>query len=226
MDGFDLDLQRLNQAGQPGCLAARQVEHQAAECRGVDDRVLKGPGKAATQDPGVEGVVAVLDQDASPGEVEEGPPGVAELRRVDKHVALDQVASLRVGVDRRPGVDKGVEEAQRPAEPEALGADLEDQERTVAGGLDVHGDELGLLQPRLGADREDLFADFYWFPGDQLGRAAGLEPQRSLGAFSHRPMVGRSPPPPRLRRESPWMGEARLASLDGEVSRASPFMGR
>ena len=101
-----------------------------------------GRDRPAAEDPGVEGVVAVLDQDGPPGEVEEGPPGVAELGRVDEHLALDQVPPLGVGVDRRPGVDQGVEQAQRPAQPEPLGADLEDQEGPVAGGLDVHRDEL------------------------------------------------------------------------------------
>jgi hypothetical protein len=34
--------------------------------------VLERLGKAAAEDPGVEGVVAVLDQHRPPGEVEEG----------------------------------------------------------------------------------------------------------------------------------------------------------
>jgi len=112
VDGLDLDLQRLDQPGEPGCLAAGQLEHQPAEGRRVDDRVLERPGEASPQDPGVEGVVAVLDQDRSAREVEERPPGVPELRCVHEHLAFDQVPPLGVGIDRRPGMDEGVEQPQ------------------------------------------------------------------------------------------------------------------
>ena len=187
MDGLDLDLQRLYQACQAGGLAGGQLEHQAAERRRVDDRVLERPGEAPAQDPGVEGVVAVLDQDRSPGEVEEGPPRVAELGRIDEHFALDQVPPLGVGVDRRPGVDEGVEETQRPAQPEPLGTDLEDEEGAVTGGLDVHRHELGLLERRLGADRGEIVPILDRLPGDQLASPARLEPQRPVIRFSHGP---------------------------------------
>ena len=175
MDGLDLDLQRLHQPGQPRRLAARQLEDQAAEGRRVHDRVLERPGQAPTEDPGVEGVVAVLDQHRPPGEVEEGPPGVAELGRVDQHLALDQVPPAGVGIDRRPGVDQGVEQPQRTAQPEPLGADLEDQEGPIAGGLDVHRHELGVFKRRVGADRGEVVATVPRLPGDQLGCAAGFE---------------------------------------------------
>jgi hypothetical protein len=166
MDGLDLDLQRLHQAGQPGRLAAGQLEHQPAERRRVDHRMLEWPGQAAAEDPGVEGVMAVLDQDRPAGEMKERAPGIAELGRVDEHLALDQVPALGVGVDRRPGVDQGVEQAQGTAQPEPLGADLEDQEGPVAGSLDVHRDELGLLQRRLRADRQEVVATLDRHPGD------------------------------------------------------------
>jgi hypothetical protein len=185
MDGLDLDLQRLHQPGQPRRLTAGQLEDQPAERRCVDDRVFERPGEAPAQDPGVEGVVAVLDQDGSPGEMEEGPPGVAELGRVDEHLPLDEVPSLRVGVDRRPGVDQGVEQAQGPTQPEPLGADLEDEEGPVAGGLDVDRDELGFLQRRLRADRLEVVATFDRLPGDQLGRPPGLEPEPAVVRFRH-----------------------------------------
>jgi hypothetical protein len=185
VDRLDLDLQRVHQAGQPGGLAARQLEHQPAERGRIDDRVLEGPGEAPAEDPGVEGVVAVLDQDGAPGEVEKGPPGVPELGRVDEHLALDQVPPLGVGIDRRPGVDQGVEEAQRPGQPEPLGADLEDQEGPVASGLDVHRDELGLLQRRLGVDRREVIATLDRLPGDELGSPARLEPKPPILRFSH-----------------------------------------
>ena len=185
VDGLDLDLQRLHQAGQPRRLAAGQLEHQAAESRRIHDRVLERPGEAPAEDPGVKGVMAVLDQDGSPGEMEEGPPGVAELGRVDEHLALDQVPALRVGVDRRPGVDQGVEEAQGPTQPEPLGADLEDQEGTVAGGLDVDRDELGFLERGLRANRREVVASLDRLPGDELGSPPGLQPQPPVFRFSH-----------------------------------------
>ena len=174
MNGLDLDLERLDQAGQPRRLAAGQLEHQAAESRRIHDRVLERPGEAPAQDPGVEGVVAVLDQDRSPCEMEEGAPGVPELRCVDEHLALDQVPALCVGVDRCPGVDQGVEEPERSAEPEPLSADLEDQERPVAGGLDVDRDELGLLQRRARADRREVVAPLDGLPCDEPGAPSGL----------------------------------------------------
>jgi len=185
VDGLDLDLQRLHQACQAGGLAGGQLEHQAAERRRVDDRVLERPGEAPAQDPGVEGVVAVLDQDRSPCEMEEGAPGVPELRCVDEHLALDQVPALCVGVDRCPGVDQGVEEPERSAEPEPLSADLEDQERPVAGGLDVDRDELGFLERGLRANRREVVASLDRLPGDELGSPPGLQPQPPVFRFSH-----------------------------------------
>jgi len=174
VNGLDLYLERLEQAGEARRLAGGQLEHQPAEGRGVHDGVLERPRQAPAQDPGVEGVVAVLDQDRSPCEMEEGAPGVPELRCVDEHLALDQVPALCVGVDRRPGVDQGVEEAERSAEPEPLGADLEDQERPVAGGLDVDRDELGLLQRRARADRREVVAPLDGLPCDEPGAPSGL----------------------------------------------------
>ena len=129
--------------------------------------------------------MAVLDQDRSTGEMEEGAAGVGELWSVDQHLAPDQVPPLGVGVDRRPAVDQGVEEAQRSAQPEALGADLEDQERSIPGGLDVHRDELSLRQRRFGADRGKFILLAHGLPLDQLQRPPGLEAQRSLRWFGH-----------------------------------------
>jgi hypothetical protein len=147
--GRGIELQDLDQAGQAGSLAGGQLQDQTGQGGGVDDRVLEGCAQPASHQPGIEGVVAVLDQDGAPGEAQEGPPGVAELGRADQHLAVDQVAAAGVGVDRRPAVDQGVEEGQGAGEPESLGPDLQDQEGAVAGGLHVQGHELGLLQERL-----------------------------------------------------------------------------
>jgi len=138
--------------------------------------VLERARQPAAQDPGVEGVVAVLDQHRAPGEMQEGPAGVAELGRADQHLPLDQVAAFGVGVDRRPGVDEGVEKAQRAAQPEALGADLEHQEGSVPRRLDIDGNELGLSQRRVRADGDEVILGGR-LPGDGFGRAAGLELQ-------------------------------------------------
>jgi hypothetical protein len=168
VDGLDLDLQRLNQAGEARCLAAGQLEDQAPESRRVDHRVLERSGQAPAQDPGVEGIVAVLDQDRSTSEMEEGPSGVPELGRVDEHLAFDQVPSLGVGVDRGPGVDQGVEEAQGAGEAEPFSPDLEHQEGPVAGRLDVDGDELRLFERRVRAHR-DVVLFGARRPEDRLG---------------------------------------------------------
>ena len=185
MDRLQLDLQRLHQARQAGRLAGRELEYQPAEGGGVHHRVLEGSRQPAAEDPGVERVVAVLDQHRSSGEMEEAAPGVAELRRVDQHLALDQVPSLGVGVDRRPGMDEGVEKAQRPAQPEALGPDLEDQEGPVAGRLDVDGDELRLLQRGVGPDRGEFVLANLQLPEHQLAGASRLQLERPSGSVVH-----------------------------------------
>jgi hypothetical protein len=181
MHRLDLDLQRLHQAGQARGLSGRKLEDEPAEYGGVDDRVLKRPRQAPAEDPGVEGVVAVLDQDGSPGEVEEGAAGVGELGRVNEHLPLDQVPALGVGVDRGASVDQGVEEPERTAEPKPLGTDLEDQERAVAGGLDVDRDELSLLEGGVGVDGREIVLAIGLLPGDQLGGAARLQAKQALG---------------------------------------------
>jgi hypothetical protein len=138
--------------------------------------VLERARQAAAEDPGVEGVVAVLDQHRAAGEVEESPAGVAELGRADQHLPLDQVPALGVGVDRGASVDERVEEPQRAAQSETLGADLEDQEGPVAGRLDVDRHELGLCQRRVRADRDEVQLETR-LPGHRLGRAPRLELQ-------------------------------------------------
>ncbi|HXC77460.1 MAG TPA: hypothetical protein VNU19_10445 [Candidatus Acidoferrum sp.] len=69
--------------------------------------------QAATHQPAVEGIVAVLDQDSALGEPKERPAGITKLRRADQHRPVDVVALLGVGVDRRAAVDERVEKGQR-----------------------------------------------------------------------------------------------------------------
>jgi hypothetical protein len=62
-----------------------------------------------TDQPGVEGIVAVLDQDGALGETEEGPARVTKLRRAYQHRPVDVVSSLGVRVDGRAAIDQRVE---------------------------------------------------------------------------------------------------------------------
>jgi hypothetical protein len=114
--------------------------------------VLERTFEASTHQPRVERVVAVLDQDSALGEAQEGSARVPKLGRADEHRSVDVVTAVGVRVDRSLAVHQRVEERQRPIEPEAFGANLEDEERRVAGGLDIQRDELRLVQPRAGLD--------------------------------------------------------------------------
>jgi len=165
-----LQLQQLHHPGQPGRLAAGQVEHQLGQRRGVDDGVLQRLLEAAPDEVGVEGVVAVLDQHRPAREAEEGRAGFAEAGRARQHGAVDLVALLRVAVDRGAGLHQRVEEGQRAREPEALGADLDDQEGPVAGGLHVERDVLGFLERGPGGDRRAF--------GQELGIQGALAEPR------------------------------------------------
>ena len=137
--------QHLDEVRESRRLAFGQFEDESRQGGGVDDRVLERALQAAADEPRVEGIVAVLDEDRALGEAEEPPPRVPELWRADEHRAVDMVTPARVRVDRRATVDEGVEEGERAVEREALCPELEDQERRVACGLHVEGDELCFL---------------------------------------------------------------------------------
>jgi hypothetical protein len=62
-----------------------------------------------TDQPGVEGIVAVLDQNGALGETEEGPARVAKLRRAYQHRPVYVVSFLGVRVDWRAAIDQRVE---------------------------------------------------------------------------------------------------------------------
>ncbi len=176
MGGFGTESQLGHQPGQAGGLAGGQVEHQARQRRGVEDRVLERRPQSPAKQPGVEGVMAVLDQDSPARKPQEGASGVPEAGCPDQHRPVDQMAAPGVWVDRSAAVDEGVEERQRTGELEALGSDLEDEERPVAGGLDVEGDELGLVEGRLRTGRGG--GRLRLAPGHRLGRAPRLEQNR------------------------------------------------
>jgi hypothetical protein len=174
--GRDVDTQDLDQARQAWGLAFRQVEDQASERGRVDDGMLERTFETTADEPGVEGVVAVLDEHRTLAEAEKRPARVLELGCADQHGAVDVVALARVRVDGRAAVHQGVEERKRAAEAKALRADLEDQEGRVAGRLDVQRDELSLGQRGAGADLGRVDRDL--LPRHELGRAAGLEVDR------------------------------------------------
>src|SRR5712691_785225 len=134
--------------------------------------------QAAPDEPGVKRVVAVLDEHGSMREAQERPARVLELGRSDQHRALDVVTPARIGVDRGAAVDQRVEKRQRAGELEPLGADLEDQERGVAGGLDVQGNVLGFLESGLRFELRRVDGDF--LPWHGFDRTARLEQHRLL----------------------------------------------
>ena len=173
MRGGDVERQHLDQPRQPRRLTLGQVEDEARQRGGVDDRVLERALEPAADQPGVEGVVAVLDQDGAMGEPQEGAPRVFELGRPDEHGAVDVVSPAGVRVDGSPAVDERVEERERPIEPEALGPHLEDEERRVAGRFDVERYELGVIEQGFGFDLWRIDRDL--LPGHELARAARLE---------------------------------------------------
>jgi hypothetical protein len=177
--GRDVDAQRFDQPREPGRLSFGQVEDEPRERRGVDDRVLERAFQAPPDEPRVERVMTVLDEHGALGETQKRAPCVFELRRADEHGAVDVVAFARVRVDGRAAVDERVEERERAVEAEALGADLEDQERGIARGLDVEGDELGVVERRRGAHLRRVDGDL--LVRDERGRSARLQVER-LGA--------------------------------------------
>ena len=172
-----IEAKLVNKTREPRGLAFREVEHETRKRGGVDDRMLERALQPAPHEPGVERVVAVLDQDRALRETQEGAPRVFELRRADEHRAVDVVALASVGVDRRPAVDQGVEEGERAVEREALGPDLEDEERRVASRLDIERDELRL---REAGQRPQLRrVDGNLLPRHKLCRPARLQVGRS-----------------------------------------------
>jgi len=176
MGGRDVKLQLLHEAGQARSLALGEIEHQPRQRRCVDDRVLERALQPPPYQPGVEGIVAVLDEDGALSEAQERPAGVPELRCANQHRAVDLVALLGVRIDGRPAVDKGVEERQRTGQLESLGAKLEHQEWGVARRLNVDGDELGIVQGRLRAELRRVHGNL--FPLHELCRTARLEKER------------------------------------------------
>jgi hypothetical protein len=172
----DVQGELLDQPRQSRSLSLWKLQHQAGQGRGVDDGMFERALQSTADEPGVEGVVAVLDQDRAVSEAQEGPTRVSKLRCPNEHGSIDVMAPVGVRVDRRLAVDKGVEERQRSVKPEALRTDLEHQEWRVTRRLDVQGDELSLIEPRVRADLGSV--DRNLLPGDRFHGSARLEKNR------------------------------------------------
>lgn len=176
MCGRHVELQLLDQPREAWGLTLGKFQDESPQRRRVDDRVFEGAFEPTTDKPRVESVMAMLDQHSALRKAQKCPPGILEFRRTDQHRPIDVVSLSRIWVDGRPTIDQGVEERQRLVEGEPLGAQLEDQEWSVARRLDVEGDELRLVQR---GQRPDLGrVDRNLLPGHQLNRAAGLEINR------------------------------------------------
>jgi hypothetical protein len=74
--------------------------------------MLQRTFQSSANQPGVEGIVTVLDQDGPMGETEERSSGVPKLRRSNQHRPVDVVALLGVRIDWRSTVDQCVEESE------------------------------------------------------------------------------------------------------------------
>jgi hypothetical protein len=169
----------LHQPSQTRRLSLGQLKDEPRESRGVDDRVLQRAFEPPTNEPAVEGVVAVLDQNGALGEPKERPTCVAEFRRSNQHRPVDVMTLPGIGIDRRPAIDEGVEEGMRARKLESLGAQLQHEERGVACRFDVDGDELRIVQQRLRAELWRVDGNF--LPGDRLRRPARLQVERLQG---------------------------------------------
>jgi hypothetical protein len=130
----------------------------------------------STDEPGIERVVTVLNEHSTMSEPQECPASVPELGGADEHGAVDVMAPACVGIYRRTAVDERVEERKGTIETESLRAKLEDKEWRIASRLDVDGDELGGLQPRLRCQLGCIDGDL--FPRHRLRRTARLEEDR------------------------------------------------
>jgi hypothetical protein len=176
MRGRDVEGELLDQPREARRLAFGKVQHKSREGRRIDDRVRERAFQASTDEPGIESVVAVLDQHRALSESQERPASVAKLRRADEHRAVDVMALVRVRVDRRLTVHKRVEKGQRAVEPEALRAHFQHQERCVSSGLHVQGHELRIIESGLWAEIRCVDRDL--FPRHGLHGSARFEEER------------------------------------------------
>lgn len=206
MRGRDVKGKLFDQSRQSGSLSFGKLEHEPGQGGRVDDGMLERALQATADEPRVESVVAVLNQHGTVSKTQEGTACVAKLRRADEHRTVDVVAPVGVWIDRRLAVDQRVEERQRAVEAEPLGTDLEDEERRVAGGLHVEGDELCLVElrqrPKLGCVDRNLLPG-HWLHGSarlEENRFHAVERAHLDSAIARRAQAISSPVNPRRRR--------------------------
>jgi hypothetical protein len=106
----DIEAEHLDEPGEAGGLALRELEHEPRQRGRVDDRVLERAFQPPPDQPCIERVMAVLDQHGASSEPQERAPRIAKLRRPDEHRPIDVMPAVRVRVDRRLAVDERVEE--------------------------------------------------------------------------------------------------------------------
>jgi hypothetical protein len=123
----DIELQLLDEHGQPWRLAFGQLEDEPGESSGVDDRMLERALQPAADKPRVERVVAVLDQHRALGKPQEASPGVLELGRDLEHQEGRVACGLHVEGDELGLVQRG------------LAADLGRVDRDLLPGDEVGG---------------------------------------------------------------------------------------
>jgi hypothetical protein len=109
----DVEGKRLDQPRKSRRLAFRELQHEPRQGRRVDDRVSQRALQAPAHQPGVEGIVAVLDEHGALGESKERSAGVTKFGRPDQHRPVDVVALLGVWIDRGSAVDERVEKRER-----------------------------------------------------------------------------------------------------------------
>ena len=173
----DVETKLLDEPRQSWCLTFRQFEDKPRERGGVDDRMLEWAFQAAPDEPGVEGVVAVLDEHRAVGKPQERSTSVLEFGRADKHRTVDVMPFARVRVDGRAAVDEGVEKRKRAVQRETLSPYLQDEKRSVACRFDIESDKLRVFEWRAAADLGGVYGDF--LPGHQLGRPTWFQVERS-----------------------------------------------
>jgi hypothetical protein len=187
----DVEAELLHEPRQARRLTLGQVHDETGKRGGVDDRMLERALQATTDEPRVEGVVAVLYENRALRKPQKCAARVPELRRADEHRALDVVTPARIRVDGGAAVDERVEERQRAGEREPFGPDLQHEEWGVACRLHIQRHELGVFESRarthLGRVHRDLL------PRHRLDGATWFEEYRLGGHETNASAPGPTP---------------------------------
>ena len=153
-----------------------EVPELAGQTRGVDVVGVEVLARGAPDEPGVEGVGAVLDEHRPGGEAAEAVEHRVRRRGAGEAGAGDPVEPARVGVDPVAAVDQGLEGRDMPGQGEGDPAELDQPVRRLPGGLAVEGDEAQLLER--GVDTG---------PGEHLGLLGVVERGEGLAVGGSEP---------------------------------------